>query len=130
MTLFDFSVWRVILAIVAYVLIGMFWYMPPIFGKSWMAALGKKKMNKQGTSILISVLSTIVIVLVFTYFANLMGVPTVWRGAYLGAKVWLGFVATTGLITSTFEGGSLQVLSIDLGYHLVGLVVAGIILAS
>ena len=32
--------------------------------------------------------------------------------------------------TSTFEGGSVQVLSIDLGYHLVGLVAAGIILAS
>ena len=130
MTFFDFSTWKVLLAVVAYVIIGMLWYMPQVFGKSWLAALGKKQMNKQGTSILISVLSTIVIVLVLTYFAHLTGVPTVARGAYLGAKVWLGFVATTGLITSVFEGGSLQVLSIDLGYHLVGLVAAGIILAS
>ena len=130
MTLFDFSVWKVALAIIAYVMVGMLWYMPQVFGKTWLAAMGKKKMDKQGSSILISVLSTVVIVMVLTYFAHITGVPTIARGAYLGAKIWLGFVATTGLITSTFEGGSLQVLSIDMGYHLVGLVAAGIILAS
>ena len=85
MTFFDFSIWKVALAVVAYVIIGMLWYMPPIFGKSWMAALGKKKMDKRAPAILISVLSTIIIVSVLTYFAHLTGgVPTVARGSLPG----------------------------------------------
>jgi hypothetical protein len=50
-------------------------------------------------------------------------------GALLGFKLWLGFVATTALINRVFQGGSMRLYVIDMGYHLVGLVVAGAILA-
>lgn len=128
---YNFATWKVIIAIIAYFVIGAIWYSPAIFGKIWQNAVGKKgKMSMRGPSMLIGLLTTAVIVLVFTYIAHMTGIATVARGAYLGVKVWLGFVATIGLMSKTYQGTSLRLYLIDSGYHLAGLVVTGIILAS
>jgi hypothetical protein len=59
---------------------------------------------------------------------HVTGTHGAWRGALLGAKLWLGFVATTALVNNSFQSGSKKLFAIDQGYHLVGIVLAGLIL--
>jgi hypothetical protein len=68
------------------------------------------------------------LVVIEAYFVQCTGVQGIWRGAYLGLRLWLGFVATTALINNVFQGTSKKLYAIDLGYHLLGIVFAGAIL--
>jgi hypothetical protein len=128
--IFGISIWWIILAVVVYFGIGALWYSPVMFMKAWQAEIKKKTgdMNMAASSMVITFLAMIVLVLVEAYFVQCTGVQGVWRGAYLGAKLWLGFVATTALINNVFQGSSKKLYVIDLGYHLVGIVLAGAIL--
>jgi hypothetical protein len=131
MDVWGISIWYVLLATVVYFAIGSVWYSPVMFVKQWRAELPTKKngmdTNLQ-TAMLIGFLCTLILVFVETYFISVTGTTTVARGAFLGAKLWLGFVGTTALINSMYAGGSKKLLAIDQGYHLVGIVVAGAII--
>ena len=51
------------------------------------------------------------------------------EGLLVGFLAWLGFVATTKAVSSLYEGRSRNLYLIDVGYHLVELLVMGVILA-
>jgi hypothetical protein len=111
--------------------IGAVWYSPVLFAKQWQAEIKLKKtdMNMAAGPMVVTALAIALLVLVEAYLVHATGTHGLWRGAYLGAKVWLGFVATTALINSMFQNGSKKLYAIDQGYHLVGIVLAGAILA-
>jgi hypothetical protein len=127
---FGISLWWVLLAAVVYFAIGALWYSPVLFAKQWASELGKKMgdMGDAKTSMIVTFLAMLVLVLVEAYFISVTGTHGAMRGAYLGAKIWVGFIATTALVNNTFQGASKKLFAIDQGYHLVGLVVAGFIL--
>jgi hypothetical protein len=50
------------------------------------------------------------------------------EGMRLGFLCWIGFTASTMLINYTFEGGSFKRFFIDAGYHLIVLLIFGLIL--
>jgi hypothetical protein len=85
-------------------------------------------MNMAPSSMVITFLAMIILVAILAYLIQATGTQGAWRSAYLGAKLWLGFVATTALINNVFQGSSKKLYAIDLGYHLVGIVLAGAIL--
>jgi hypothetical protein len=128
--LYGTSVWWVILAVVAYFGLGALWYSPFMFMKAWQAEIKRKSadMNMAPSSMAITFLAMIILVVVLAYLLQATGTQGAWRSAYLGAKLWLGFVATTALINNVFQGSSKKLYAIDLGYHLVGIVLAGAIL--
>lgn len=128
---FDVAWWKLLVAAVVWFVIGAVWYSPVLFAKPWMAALGKKReeMSMSAGPMLVTFLAQFLMVVVLAWFAHTTGVPTVLRGAYLGFKVWL-FVALAMLINGSFQGGDRRLWGIDAGYHLVGLAVAGAILAA
>jgi hypothetical protein len=128
--LYGTSVWWVILAVVAYFGLGALWYSPLMFMKAWQAEIKRKSadMNMAASSMVITFLAMIILVVVLAYMLQATGTQGAWRSAYLGAKLWLGFVATTALINNVFQGSSKKLYAIDLGYHLVGIVLAGAIL--
>jgi hypothetical protein len=128
---FDIAFWKILVAAVVWFIIGAVWYSPVLFAKPWRAALGKQneEMKMSAGPMITTFLAQLLMVVVLAWFANATGVPTVLRGAYLGFKIWL-FVALAMVINSSFQGGNRKLLGIDAGYHLVGLVVAGAILAS
>ncbi|HSX02407.1 MAG TPA: DUF1761 domain-containing protein [Candidatus Saccharimonadia bacterium] len=129
---FGISFWWLILALAAYMVVGALWYSPLLFAKQWLQALGKKRSDMPGNDpalYLTPLFSTLVLVVVLASLVSSLGAVGWTAGALLGFKLWLGFVATTALINRVFQGGSMRLYIIDMGYHLVGFAVAGAILA-
>lgn len=128
--LFGVHWYLVVLGALAYFAVGALWYSPVMFSKQWAKELGKGKpnMSKAGPAMATTLLVMVVLVAVEAYFYHATGVSTPIRGAYLGAKLWFGFVATTALVNNVFQQSSKKLFAIDQGYHLVGMVLAGLIL--
>ena len=96
----------------AYWLLGGLWYSPLLFARPFVA-------------LLISLL----LAYVLAHFVRFTGAETARTGLLAGFWLWLGFVATTNLETVLFEGRPLGLYLINNGYHLVGLLGMGALLA-
>lgn len=129
--IWDASVLRVVLALVAFFMLGGLWYSPVLFAKPWMAALGKKKedLSGGGASMLFALLPNLVMVLAVAYFAHVTSTHGAWRGFYLGLKLGVGFIAAQAVLNNFFQKGSWKLVGIDAGYAVAGLAVVGAILA-
>ncbi|MDB5178788.1 MAG: hypothetical protein JWN01_731 [Patescibacteria group bacterium] len=129
---FEISIWRIIAAVVVYFAVGALWYSPVLFAKAWMKELGRKKEDMAGAqaAMITTFLAMVVLVLAETYLVQATMTEGIWGGAVLGLILWVGFAATTGLINNSFQGASKKLYAIDQGYHLLGIVLAGAILAS
>ena len=128
---FGISCWWLILAIAVYFGVGAIWYSPQVLAKQWLKELGKSRadIESPGAAMIATLAAIVVLVTIEAYFVNATGTSTWLRGAYLGAKLWLGFALTTALINNAFQGASKKLLLIDQGYHFIGIVLAGAILA-
>ena len=113
--------------------IGFVWY-GPLFGKAWMAAVGKteeeiKKDFNPGKTYGLAVLGHFVEAYVLARLMSYVGVATLGEGLRLALLAWLGFTAATFFINNLFEGKPYKLLRINLGFHLVFLLVSAVILA-
>lgn len=121
----------VLVAAVAYFAVGGLWYSPVLFAKPWMSASGISPEQSQGPSALYAVS------FVFQFLASLAlallvvatGAQTFADGIVLGLVIGIGFVLTAVGVTQMFSNAPAVLQAINIGYHLVGLVVAGVILA-
>lgn len=129
----------VILAALAYFVIGAIWYAPPLFGRAWMAAGGIPDPREGGgggpgpaiyaVPLVGSALSAIALGMI----ALASGTDTIGEGVVLGLIVGVGFAISIALVTATFESGKPKPFvwgAINGGYHLVGNLVAAIIIAA
>jgi hypothetical protein len=123
--------WQILLAVIVYFGVGAVWYSPVLFAKPWAHELGKKMgdMGDAKSAMITTFLSMALLVLVESYFVDATGTHGLVQGGYLGLKLWLGFAFTTALVNNSFQGASKKLFAIDQGYHLVGIVLAGAILA-
>lgn len=130
----DVNYVALIIAAIASMVVGFVWY-GPLFGKAWMKLSGikpeeMKKANKNmpklyGTMYVASLLMAYVLGVFISY----AGVTDVVGGATIGFWAWLGFIATMKLSEVLFEQRPMNLYYINVGYHLVVLVVMGAILA-
>jgi len=128
---YGVSLWWVLLAAVVYFGVGAVWYSKVLFAKLWQEEVKLKKadMTMAPTAMATSFLAMLLLVIVEAWVVHATGTAGLAKGAWLGFKLWLGFAATTALINATFQNGSMRLYAIDQGYHLVGIVLAGAILA-
>lgn len=135
----DLDWLAVILAALAYFVIGAIWYAPPLFGRAWMAAGGIPDPREAGgggpgpaiyaVPLVGSVLSAIALGMI----AFATGTDTIGEGLVLGLVVGVGFAVSIALVTATFESAKPKPFvwgGINGGYHLVGNLVAAIIIAA
>lgn len=114
--------------------IGFLWYSPILFGKPWMqlSKIDPKKMAKANANMpklySLSFLFTLVMIFALAQLVNLTLMTTALEGAILGVMVWLGFIAATSVNMVLFEQKSWWLFFINTGYHLICLVISGIIL--
>lgn len=126
-----------ILAIVAVVIldmvIGMLWYSPFVFGEAWHSLQGLDMAQMQegrGMVYGVSLLGNIAKVVCLALLLRWVGAET-WRdGVKIGLLAWLGFVVTIHMGSTLYAGRSMEVLFINMGFHLVVFSAAGAILAS
>ena len=78
-----------------------------------------------GVALLVSLLTSYVL----AHFVKFTGAETASKGAQTAFWLWLGFVLTTNLNTVLFESRPLGLYLINSGYHFVGLLAMGAVLA-
>lgn len=126
----------VFVSALAYWMLGAVWYSPLLFERSFIALKGwtpeqieavraSSHAGEIGSALLVSLVTAYVL----AHFVKFTGAETARSGVLAGFWLWLGFVATTNLSTVLFEGRPLGLYLINNGYHLVGLLGMGALLA-
>lgn len=114
--------------------VGFLWY-GPLFGKAWMKEVGKTEEELRegfnpGKTYTLAFITAIITALTLAYFLDLTGASTIMDSLRVSVAIWLGFVAALFYLNSLFEDKTVKHVAIHVGYHLVNLVVYGIILVS
>ena len=126
----------VFVSALAYWMLGAVWYSPILFERSFIAlkawtpeqveaARAASHAGEIGAALAVSLLTAYVL----AHFVKFTGAETARSGVLAGFWLWLGFVATTNLSTVLFEERPLGLYLINNGYHLVGLLGMGALLA-
>lgn len=131
----------VLVSAIVYFVIGAVWY-GPIFGNIWMKLnkLKKEDVKKENMPrcFIGSFIGYLVLCFVLAHFVQYSLLLAVQQsgaafavpvGAQTGFWAWLGFTAATSAGTYLYGGKPMKLYVLDNAYHLVGSVVAGIILA-
>lgn len=123
----------VVSAIVAMAL-GFVWYSKAVFGKTWMKEVGKTQedLKKGGSGGVYAVMfvAALVFSFVLAKFIAWTGTSTAVEGMKIGLWAWLGFALTGGLGMHMFEGRSMKLYYINMGYYLVEFAILGTILGA
>ncbi len=129
----DLNWLAVIVATVAYFALGAVWYAPPVFGNLWMRAGGiqvpeQPQMSLYAIPFFTCLLATIAVGML----AIATGSDTVGEGIVLGLVTGVGIALGALFVTGFFDPQKPQAMvwaAVVSGYHVVGLVIAAIILA-
>jgi Protein of unknown function (DUF1761) len=126
----------VLIAAGAYFIIGAVWYAPPVLGNAWMQAGGMERPAdgaRPGPAVyVVPLIGSILSAIALGMIAVATGTDTVGEGVVLGLVVGVGFAISIALVTATFETNKANAMTwgaINAGYHLIGNLVAAIIIA-
>lgn len=134
----DISInsWAVLAAAIANMAIGMIWYSLPIFGKLWMSYMGlttqrmeELKKRSMGRIYFASFVTAFLMSYVLAHFVKIWDVEDIGGALQLAFWSWLGFVATVSLGSVLWEGKSLKLYVLNIGYQFVAIFVMAVILA-
>jgi len=122
----------VLVSAIAYFAIGALWYSPVLFGKMWMEAKNvQPDPNRSGMAKLFitTFILNLLCVFIAATFVSALGANSVADGINLGVRIALGFAVSTMGINYMYDNKPAKLFWIDSGYHIVGIVVAAIILS-
>ncbi len=111
---------------------GTIWYSPALFAKQWMKLVDKKEKDLQKGANVAYATATVgflLIAYVMAHFIDYADSTTFATGLETGLWLWLGFVATTFAINTTFSDRPKQLWVIDAGYYFVCFLLTGAVLA-
>jgi hypothetical protein len=122
------NLWAVLAAGIVHTVIGLVWFMPRLFGNTWVELTGQE-MKPASRWIPAGLIGHQVMAFVLALIVNLANVTNVVGGMVLGILVCLGFMATLEIGELIWEKIPFKLFLIRVGNQLVGLSSAGIILA-
>jgi hypothetical protein len=126
----------VLVAAIVNMALGALWYSPALFGKRWMDLMGFKQedMQKRMAGAQRAYILTFIGSLLMAYALGRViwyaDAFTLMAGSMIGLLAWIGFVATTHATNYLFEGKSFPLFTLNMGYHLVALVIMGALLGA
>lgn len=134
----DVNITNVIITAVVAFIVGWLWHSPMLFGKQWMKLMGKnpkdmdKKMDmsKMTQPMAIQFVASIIMAYVLSHILTAYqtaGISEALQGAFW---VWLGFIGATSINQVLWEGRSWNLWLFNNAYHLVSLIVMGVVLVS
>ncbi|MGA7097686.1 MAG: DUF1761 domain-containing protein [Acidimicrobiia bacterium] len=127
----DLNWLAVLVAALAYFVLGAIWYSNPLFGRQYRAALGVT--GEAGTPdpmmFVVNLVGWFVAATVLGLIAKGIGASTFLDGVVLGLVAWVGFVVTNRVVAIYYEGSGWAIARVNGPYNLLGYVVMGVILA-
>lgn len=129
----DLNWLAVVMAALAYFVLGALWYTDALMGRQYRAALGIDA-DSQGTPevgpLVVNFVGWLVAALALGLIAVAIGADGFVDGLVLGLVVGVGAVLTQVLVTSGYEGRGNALLKVNAPYVLIGYAVMGVILAT
>lgn len=123
--------WAVIVAAVIKFAIGAVWY-TAVFGKRWRALQGIPEgapTDGMVTAMVVQFIGDLIMAYILGRFIIHYGAASLFDGVVIGFMAWIGFVATIMVGLIFYEKKKPELVAINAGYQLVGIVVMGAILA-
>ena len=121
----------VVVAALSSFVVGMLWYSPILFGKTWMAENGFTNEDLQGGNMLrIYGTAFILGLIIATTLDAFLRPESIIEGLVHGALAGIGWVAASIGTMYLFEGKSLKLYLVNAGYHAVNYTVMGGILGA
>ena len=124
----------VVVAAIVFFMLGAGWY--TVLARPWAAGIGKtmEQIERDSGGSMMPMVMGFLAILVMCYtlnsLLNRLGDTTAAGGAKVGAFVALGFVAANIALNYAFEVRSITLWTINSGYVLVGLTLAGAIIGG
>ena len=121
----------IIVATLVYFVLGALWYSPVLFGNIWMKLrnLSAETMEQPNPIIyLYSFILQFIGVASLAIFITALGIDSAGNGALIGFGAAAGFVFSLAGATGIFTEVPMKLHFLDNGYHVVGLVLAGLVL--
>jgi len=127
----DINWLAVLIAVVAFQIVGFLWY-GPLFGARWRAAMGISESDaaSPGAALVVGLVCSIVSAIALALLLTLGDDPDVQLGIALGALVGVGFIAATMVMHAAYEQKDQTVLWVGISYQVVGTIVMGAILGA
>lgn len=129
----DINYLAVLIAALINMFLGMLWYSPYMFGKMWIAALGKSeeelKKSASGPIYIVSMVAALILAYVLAHIIIYAQATTVVQGIQTGFWVWVGFTVTTLLPVYLYEKRPMKIYFIYIIYQFIALVLMGLVLA-
>ena len=121
--------WAILAATVAAFALGWLWY-GPLFGQTWLAALGKteEEFEPSAQPFIITFFTTLLTCIVLAALMAGLGMNSLSGGLALGAITGIGFIATSAASDSAFCGWGMPLFLIQGGYRVVYNILMGGIL--
>ena len=130
----DLNWLAVLVATIAYFALGAIWYAQGVFGKAWMRGAGVTipEGQRPGPEVfVVPLIANVLATITTAAIATATGSNTVGEGIVLGLMVGIGFAVGLTLLTAYLEQRPepTTYLWVNSGYHIVGLVIVGIIVS-
>ena len=122
----------VLVAAIAGFAVGAVWYMPAVFGKTWMSLTGRTPESVQGESSTAPMVLAFAAMLVSVFTLALFLGPDagIATGALAGLLAGVGLAAMAIVVNGLFEARPATLMLINSGYQIVALTLAGAILGA
>jgi len=128
----SINYWAVLVAAVAYMLLGAIWYSKGLFGKTWMQKIGKTEEQVKADFSAIYYLYSLIGAFIAAYgIARIMiwmGDVSITAGIKVGLVAGVCFVLATFCVNDMYEKRPTALSVINILYHIVGFIIAGIII--
>ena len=123
--------WAILVATATAFILGFFWY-GPVFGKAWVAALGKTEdeIQPSPTPFIVSVVAALVTCIVVAALLKGLGMSGGVDGAVLGLVTGIGFIAASMASDTAFCGWGWKLWAIQSGYRVLYAVIMGAIIGA
>ena len=119
----------IIIATVAGVAVGMFWFAPPVFGKAWFKHAGLAEGEKPGIAIFgLWVGSYLVLAITMAYLYKHLGANNAYQGLRWGLTLGITIVAMAVAGNYAFAKKPLKLFLIELGHIVFSMAVMGAII--
>jgi len=133
-TLGNLNWLAVVVAAIAWFILGAIWYAPPVMGKIWMAAAGLAVPDGQKPSpiiLAVTLVAYLIAAAVTGALAAATGTDTLGEGVVLGVMLGVGYALTAALVAAVYEKKPEPAAYILVNgiYNTLGLTIVGAIVA-
>jgi len=126
------SIGGILLSVIAFMIIGSFWYSGAFLGSVWQKLVGLSMdtmdREKMIRAVISSAIAAFIMATVLNYLMVAFEVETLTQALTFGAMIWGGFSATTMFINNMYQQKPILLNLVDGGYQLVSLLAMSAIL--